>query len=444
MAKEKLKYNTNPVGATSNRPYFEGITKKQNGITLIALIITIIVMLILVGVSVTVAINGGLFIKVKDASNRTEQEMEKEVALLDGPIEIDDKKYASFDDYLNDKEIIELPEGWTETETPPEWTKVDGTINDKVTAIIDENNNKVPLPKGYSISKEANIVSEGLVITDGENEFVWIPVPKETVFGASYTSGDYSEPKYLKFNDSNTKLSYDSQATIDYYYGYKDENSYYTIDINSAGTNDLATNTTVSNGTTFDYGHHYNEMVTSVNKYNGFYIGRYETTISENKIGSKEGATILSTNQSIEQANNKECRWWGIYYVQRNSNVKGNGSIVQTNMIWGRQWEAMIEYFTREGKVYTETEVKTLATTKKQNAGQAKYTYSNETISDEICNIYDLRGNVRDWTAEASDTNYRVYRGGDLGNRLSASSRSYCSPDVSYGLYGSRLTLYIK
>ena len=55
--------------------------KKEKGITLIALIITIIVMLILVGVSVTVALNGGLFTKAKEAAQGTKTESEKEQLL---------------------------------------------------------------------------------------------------------------------------------------------------------------------------------------------------------------------------------------------------------------------------------------------------------------------------------------------------------------------------
>ena len=47
--------------------------KEQKGITLVALVITIIVMLILVGVSITVALNGGLFNTAKDAANNTQE-----------------------------------------------------------------------------------------------------------------------------------------------------------------------------------------------------------------------------------------------------------------------------------------------------------------------------------------------------------------------------------
>ena len=52
--------------------------KKMRGITLIALIITIIVMLILVGVTVTTAINGGLFKQAQKAKTRHEEEYIKE------------------------------------------------------------------------------------------------------------------------------------------------------------------------------------------------------------------------------------------------------------------------------------------------------------------------------------------------------------------------------
>lgn len=62
--------------------------KGQKGITLVALVITIIVMLILVGVSVTVAINGGLFTKAKDGANNTAIEAGKEKNLSNGKVTV--------------------------------------------------------------------------------------------------------------------------------------------------------------------------------------------------------------------------------------------------------------------------------------------------------------------------------------------------------------------
>ena len=55
--------------------------RTQRCITLIALIITIIVMLILVGVTVTVSLNGGLFTTAKNATNQTQLELDKEQLL---------------------------------------------------------------------------------------------------------------------------------------------------------------------------------------------------------------------------------------------------------------------------------------------------------------------------------------------------------------------------
>ena len=62
--------------------------KGQKGITLVALVITIIVMLILVGVSITVALNGGLFTTAKDAANNTKEARNAELNLSDGKVKI--------------------------------------------------------------------------------------------------------------------------------------------------------------------------------------------------------------------------------------------------------------------------------------------------------------------------------------------------------------------
>ena len=74
--------------------------KTKNGITLIALIITIIVMLILVAVTINMAINGGLFEKAGKATGDTRNAMDAEQALANGGIIIGDTRYNSIEDYL--------------------------------------------------------------------------------------------------------------------------------------------------------------------------------------------------------------------------------------------------------------------------------------------------------------------------------------------------------
>ena len=81
--------------------------RKNKGITLIALIITIIVMMILVAVSVTVALNGGLFDTAKKASSETQLKADEEILLsaVVGAIGTD----AKVDFYKLDKN---LPDGF--------------------------------------------------------------------------------------------------------------------------------------------------------------------------------------------------------------------------------------------------------------------------------------------------------------------------------------------
>ena len=63
--------------------------KEQKGITLVALVITIIVMLILVGVSITVALKGGLFTTAKDAANNTKESVNAELNLSNGKVTVE-------------------------------------------------------------------------------------------------------------------------------------------------------------------------------------------------------------------------------------------------------------------------------------------------------------------------------------------------------------------
>ena len=77
--------------------------KTREGITLIALIITIIVMLILVAVTISMAINGGLFEKAGEAVKETKNAINAEQKLADGKIEIDGVWYNSIDEYIGGK-----------------------------------------------------------------------------------------------------------------------------------------------------------------------------------------------------------------------------------------------------------------------------------------------------------------------------------------------------
>ena len=84
--------------------------KKNKGITLIALIITIIVMLILVAVSVNVLIKSNLIETAEKTVNKYKNASEEEAN--GGTIEINGKKYNSIEEYIKEKEGIEEIHNW--------------------------------------------------------------------------------------------------------------------------------------------------------------------------------------------------------------------------------------------------------------------------------------------------------------------------------------------
>ena len=96
--KEKIKMKKR-VGVGLDRP-----AKKQTGITLIALIITIIIMLILVAVSINILIQSNIIGSAKTAADATKDAIDKESEL--SKIEVDGKKYASIQDYIDGNEML--------------------------------------------------------------------------------------------------------------------------------------------------------------------------------------------------------------------------------------------------------------------------------------------------------------------------------------------------
>ena len=109
------------------------------GITLIALVITIIVMLILVGVTISMALNGGLFGYAKDATTQTKSKMEAESQLASGRIKVGDTWYDSPQDYVDGKVSLDQNEGETNNKNLIEFNVVIGNeSNQNVTFQAEE------------------------------------------------------------------------------------------------------------------------------------------------------------------------------------------------------------------------------------------------------------------------------------------------------------------
>lgn len=111
------------------------------GITLIALVITIIVMLILVAVTISMALNGGLFGYAKDAKTKTENAKNAESQLASGRIKVGDTWYDSPQDYVDGKVSLDQNEGETNNKNLIEFNVsiyIDGINKENVTFQAEE------------------------------------------------------------------------------------------------------------------------------------------------------------------------------------------------------------------------------------------------------------------------------------------------------------------
>ena len=331
---------------------------------------------------------------------------------------------------LPEPEGPEMPEGWD---------------SNKVNAVESADKVVVPVPKGYTASSVSteNKVSEGFVIyenTNGEdkkeevndsnkdiarttrNQFVWVPVanPSE-MYGTDKNGKKWG--KLYEFSSSGiTARNWTEQGGV---MSITDVESYREPDIVDSDSSNSITISQLE--TAFD------NMIASVERYGGFYIGRYETgNLSQAK------ASVIKNNTDIGNQT-----WYSIYIKSKGIAVNNN---VTSSMIWGSQWDATMRWMYNSGneekKKYTY-----------DSRGKGNYRNTNENIriatgsndAYAVNNIYDMAGNVYDMTTEASPTG-RVIRGGNYENEGfngSTSSRFSITPTSSYDDYGFRVALYM-
>ena len=111
---------------------------------------------------------------------------------------------------------------------------------------------------------------------------------------------------------------------------------------------------------------------------------------------------------------------------------------IKSSMIWGSQYDAMLNWLS-DG----ENALK-IKETNDENHNKS-LSVAGSMISDKWKNIYDLEGNLREWTLECSLDDCRVTRGGNFNSAHSPSYRNNTFVPYNTGAdNGSRITLFIK
>ncbi len=441
--------------------------KGRNGITLIALVITIIVLLILAGVTIaSITGENGILSKATNArDNNAKASAEEKVKTevlgsygSDGKLSLDDLnnnlknvdglKYNGntitesnkieslpaivnvdgYDVVITEQGNVEKPKTLEDAKTDDMLTKTDDTP-------ITVDNKIVKIPAGFKVADDSgNTIDEGIVIEDSEkNQFVWVPVSKEN-FATEFVRREGYEGGSLQ-----SLVSYCGEA-------------------NATGVNEKNTETETTKQEAI-------KMYASVERNEGFYIARYEAGKEGENVVSKKGADVYNKiSWSANGDNMQETTGitGGAVELSRNFANAKNYRTVTSTLIYGVQWDAVMKWMENvsnpnvEGKTYIQDSTGMGWYSDNYNSGNSDHKTGidigeKNKGSNQVKKIYDLAGNVSEWTMESAYGFVRSYRGGNFGdggmdnwNYPASSRNNNTNPSLSFIEIGFRSTLFLN
>ena len=264
---------------------------------------------------------------------------------------------------------------------------------------------KVWLPEGFKVAEDsASTVQGGVVIEDKEgNQFVWVPVA---------TLADYKRTWYK----GESSLSNYSEALP-------------------------------------------KEEKTSVERYKGFYIGRYEAGDKENTeaktLRSSNNVTKTVTIKANQAPYNYVTRTQAISLAEGFKNQQGYKA--KTKLVSSYAWDTTIAFLQKVNSDYGSSSEEgnynntTFSYIDITGASKTKEKNSNVLVptgqTTPVCNIYDMGGNIWEWTTERCSLTDGPYalRGGTCYNNFTSHPAGFrfSYSAVADALFGFRLTLFM-
>ena len=437
--------------------------KKNKGITLVALVVTIVVLLILSGVSINLVLgNNGIIAKAKDAETKSAEASQNDLKGMNALVSEMEGALAG-----NGSGNGGAGGSGTDTKVPAEATA-----------------ETAPYFPDNTFTKKEGTIDTGLVIKDASgNEYVWVVVPrttavykttglgKTTFTDADYTSIENDLKEYTKTYRGSTKYS-DTWYADDKNEGWLSETEYKTLK---------------------------NSMLKSVYENGGFYVGRYEAGIAEN--GTSDEQTNSDGKYTIEgmPVPVSKADAYPYTYVTRTqaqnlaSNV--NSGTKTSSLMFGVQWDLVLAFMHNKGNIEDSTLTSNSTTignyynstfdldrgkyaqfgqlgntwknfdsaldsivVSNETTGKMKKTEQNSyqngillttggTEQSKVMNIYDIAGNVCEWTLEKTSNTYDqcVARGGlfnDTGSYRPAADHDGNSSGHSFYSIGFRVSIF--
>ena len=427
----------------------------QTGITLIALVVTIVVLLILAGVSLNAIFSeNGIIKRAQDAQNKMDQATQNDLDSIN-----------ELNNWIDGKINGTTGGGTTGGDANPSTTQkistLVGKVVDKNTKAEDAYGNKITIPKGFKIlehnptsstgavtynytnSEETGehipAVQDGIVIENGTdgNQFVWVPVgtiKNKDNRTNTITLGRYefdsntgalksTTPAQVASVENCTKIVTISEGEADYQ------------ELSTFREGNSATDSTAQNATARNL----SEFISTTLANGGYYIARFEASGTASKITSKYNQTVLG---NITQPNAAKAA------REMYGEIKENNKLVYaSDLVNSYAWDTAIIFIqTYSGKTdyasHNESKTtKAFTATGKNN--------------DKYCNIWDMSGNAYEWTTEYSTRSSGSYfypcviRGGCYGS-VSGIAGDYTSNRFRNettdhnSLRGLRPLLYVK
>ena len=423
--------------------------KNVHGITLIALVITIIVLLILAGVSISMLTGqNGILTQAQNAKQVTEQSGAKEKVELaiagaianstDGSLTIENLKeelsnYGIATDKTKFPVEIELDgqklviNNSGKVTNYKEMAKITGqeTAN---TTTKDSLGNYIVVPAGFKIINPTENVTNGIVVEDishsatAGSQFVWIPVG-EVVKDSAGNKENITLGRYVFKSDGTVDTELSKTEPMEQLKTGSNEILYFTEELKNSNT----TNTHAKDIETF--------RTKSINNH-GYYIGRYEARKNGTQITVKADDIVYNwiTQPGAAIASR------GMY----------NDSNFESDLTNSYAWDTAIVFLqkfdNRENKDSLTPYSKQTSLNIGNLASQGTNNLEDTSKQDKVCNVYDMSSNCNEWTTETLSYtgNPSTYRGGRYLDNNDFTSHRFCvNTSISVEHISFRPILYL-